>query len=112
LNFRRRKRLLIGESIAHTLRVEIADHAPEFIAFCIEVNEGGGEFKAVQWSELHADLFLYVEANDEEIIADFLFELVHDGLYRYTAYSVGGLEFEQHGFAGADHCLHLFGIVH
>lgn len=80
MNFKRRKSLLIGEGIAHTLRVEIADHAPDFIAFCVEVNESGGEFKAVHGGKFHADLFLNIKANYEEIIADFLFELVHDGL--------------------------------
>lgn len=33
LNLKRRKRLLIRERVAHALRVEITDHAPDFVAF-------------------------------------------------------------------------------
>lgn len=46
------------------------------------------------------------------LIANFQFELVHDGLYRDAAYSVGGLEFEQDRLSRADHCLHFLCIVH
>lgn len=102
----------MSEGVAHALRVEIANHAPDFIAFSVEIDEGGGEFKIVYGCKFHADFFLNVQANDKDCIADFLFELVHDGLYRYTAYSIGGLEFEQDGFACSDHRLHLFGIIH
>lgn len=49
---------------------------------------------------------------DADFVFQFFFELVHDGLYRYTANSVGGLEFEQNGRACADEFLHLLGIIH
>ena len=47
-----------------------------------------------------------------DLIAKFQFELVYDGLQRDAAYSVGGLEFEQDGFACADHGLDFFCVVH
>jgi hypothetical protein len=89
LNFRRRRSLFIGEGVEYALWVEVADHAPDFIALGVEIDEGGGEFKTVYGGKFHAHSFLYVQADDENIIADFLFELVHDGLYGDTAYSVG-----------------------
>jgi len=108
----RRRSLLICEGVTHALGVKFSDHAPDFAALRIEVNKSGGEFKTIYRREFHADGFLNIEANEMDLIADFLFELVHDGLYRYAAYSVGRLEFEQDGFASPDHCLHFFGIIH
>jgi hypothetical protein len=47
-----------------------------------------------------------------DLIAKFLFELVNDGLQRDATYSVGRLEFEQDGFAFADHGLDFFCVIH
>ena len=108
----RRRSLLICEGVTHALGVKFSDHAPDFAALCIEVNKSGGEFKSIYRREIHADGFLNIEALINEPNAISLSELVHDGLYRYAAYSVGRLEFEQDGFASPDHCLHFFGIIH
>jgi hypothetical protein len=94
------------------LRVELTDHAPEFVALGIEEYECRCEFKAVYWREFHACGFLNVQADDVQLTFGFFFELVNDGLYRGAANSIGGLEFEQDGCACADHGLHYFRIIH
>lgn len=104
--------LALRERIAHFLRVEIADGAPDFVALRVEENEGGSGFKTIHGRKFAANGFLDVEANEEELISKFLFELVNDGLYGCAGNSVWRLEFEQDGFACADHIPHHFGIVH
>ena len=106
------------ERVAYHLRIEYADCAPHFIALCVEENKGGGEFKIIHRREFLADRFLNIQADDMDRIAnadsviEFFFQLVNDGLNLCAGNSVGGLKFEKHGRASADHGLHTFGIVH
>jgi hypothetical protein len=94
------------------LRVEFAGHAPDFVALRIEEDKGWGEFKTVYGAQFHACLILNVQADDVDLIAKFLFELVNDGLNRGAANSIGRLEFEQDRRACPNHGLHFFCIFH
>ncbi len=94
------------------MRVEVADGAPDFVALRIEEDKGWGEFKTVYGGKFHACLILNVQADDVDLIAKFLFELVNDGLNRGAANSIGRLEFKQNGCAFAYHGLHLLRIFH
>lgn len=98
--------------VAHFLRVEGPDGSPDLIAFCIEINKGRGEFKSIHRREFLADVFLNIQPNYMDLVAQFCFQLVNDGLNRCAAYSIGGLKFEQDRRACADHLLHQFGVVH
>lgn len=68
------------------MRVKFTDLPPDFVALCIEEDEGGGEFKIVERGKFHACGFLNVQADEVNAFADadftvqFLFELVNDGL--------------------------------
>jgi hypothetical protein len=42
------------------LRVELANHAPDFIALRVEENKGWGEFKIIDRREFPANIFLYI----------------------------------------------------
>lgn len=94
------------------MRIEVADHAPDFVAFCVEEDKSWGEIKLVHGGEFHTRLILNVQANKLDFFAKFCFELVNDGLNCCAANSIRRLEFEQHGRAITDHFLHFFGIFH
>jgi hypothetical protein len=94
------------------LRFETADRSPKLIAFGVEENKGGREFEPVQGREFLGDILLNVQTDDLNLITQFLFELVDDGLESGANNSIGGLEFEQDRYAIPDHGLHLPGVIH
>jgi len=98
--------------VADFLRVEVADHAPDFIALCVEEDKGWSEIKVVHRGKFHAGLVLNVQANDVDLAAKFCFELVNDGLNCGAANSIWRLEFKENGCAFADHRLHVLCIFH
>ena len=100
------------------MRVEFADHAPDFVALRVKEYKGGGEFKTIQRCKFLADTLLNIEADDvyrranADGVGQFLFELVNDGLNLGAGNSEGGLKFKQDGGSRTDERLHLFCIVH
>ncbi len=100
------------DRVAHLCRIKFADGSPQFVALSVEKNECGRKFETVNRCEFAANGFLNVQSYEEDLILEFHFELVHDGLDRGASNSIGRLKFKQDGLARADHLLHLFGIVH
>lgn len=79
---------LLPQRVAHFLCVEFSNCAPEFIALRIKENKSRGKVKAVNRSQVLADLFLNIQADEEDLTFQFFFELVNDGLCGGTANSV------------------------
>jgi len=106
------------ERVADFLRVECANRAPDFVALRVKINKGGCEFKIVNGSKFHADSFLNIQTDkvnlftNADFVINFLFKPVNGGFYLGAGNSEGGLKFEQDGRAGADQCLHRFGVIH
>ena len=67
-------------TLSDSLRIETPHFTPEFITIPIEVNERGCKFKAVDRGQFSPDLLLYVQTDNKELVDEFIFELVHDGL--------------------------------
>jgi hypothetical protein len=99
-------------TLSNPLRIESPHFAPDFDPISIEIDKGRSEFKTIDRGQLTPDIFLDIEAYEKELVAKFIFELVHDGLYFGAANSVRGLEFQQNRLALPDHRLYRFGIVH
>lgn len=100
------------------MRVKFANHAPDFVALCVKENKGGCEFEAVNGGKFFTDSLLNVQTDNvnwianADLVIEFFFKPVNDGLYFGAGNSEWGLEFKKHGCARADHCLYAFGVVH
>lgn len=99
-------------TLSNPLGIESPHFAPDLDSISIEIDKGRSEFKTIDRGQLTPDIFLDIEADEKELVAKFIFELVHDGLYLGTANSVRGLEFQQNRPTLPDHGLNRFGIVH
>ena len=84
----------------------------------VEEDKGGREFKTINGGKFLANRFLNVDADDvkrcanADFVFELLFKLVNDGLKLGAGNSERGLEFKQHGRAGADRILYAFGVIH
>jgi len=68
------------QAIAYTLRIEIADLSPTLGSVAVKVDKGWREFESISRRQFAADLFLNVQAYDQQSVSKFIFELVNDGL--------------------------------
>jgi hypothetical protein len=100
------------------LRIEFADHAPDFVTLRVKENKSRREFETIDGGKFFADSLLNIQtdnvnwAANADLAIKFFFKLVNDGLYFGASNSEGGLKFKKYGCARADHCLYAFGIVH
>jgi len=112
------KQQYLLKRVAHLLRIEFADRAPEFIPLGIEEDKSWRKCEVIKRCELAAHGFLDIDADNmngntnADLFIQFLFERVNDGLYLGAGYSEGGLKFEQNGGAGTDHVFHDLCVVH
>jgi hypothetical protein len=94
------------------LRVETADQTPEFFSLRVEEDECGCEFKTINRREVFANLFLNIQADENNAVSKFFFEPVNGGLCGGAANSVWRLKFEQDGLSCADQGIYSLGITH
>lgn len=58
------------ERVAHFLRIEFANGAPDFITLVIKEDEGWGELKIVNGSQFPSSVFLNINADDVDGFAN------------------------------------------
>jgi len=93
------------------LWVEAADLSPDLTALWVEEDKGWRKLDAKDRCQFVTDGFMDVDADDLDLVAQFLFQPIDDGLDLGANNSVGRLKFQQDGVAGADRRLNRYRVL-
>jgi hypothetical protein len=74
----------LWSGLSHLPRIQPAHLTPQLLAVSVEEDESWGVPEAIDWGQFAPDWFLNVEADEKDLISQFIFELVYDGLHFRT----------------------------